>query len=72
MLHIQYVLKPILKDIRDTMLEKTNPLWLPEGSVRATLALGVVSTYTYVCMTTANYEALGLVAVMVMQNYFQK
>lgn len=54
------------------MFSKENPLWLPEGSVRALLALGVVTTYTYVCTTTNNYEALGLVAVMVMQNYFQK
>lgn len=54
------------------MFNKENPLWLPKGSVRAVLALGVVTSYTYVCITTTNYEALGLVAVMVMQNYFQK
>lgn len=53
------------------MLDKSNPLWLPIGSVRAVLALGVVTSYTYVCVATKNYEALGLVAVMVMQNYFQ-
>jgi len=54
------------------MFDTTNPLWLPAGSVRAILALGVVTTYSYVCVTTENYEALGLVAVMVMQNYFHK
>ena len=54
------------------MFDNKNPLWLPEGSVRAILALGVVTTYSYVCVTTRNYEALGLVAVMVMQNYFEK
>ena len=54
------------------MFNKENPLWLPPGSVRAMLALGVVTCYTYVCVSTTNYEALGLVAVMVMQNYFQK
>ena len=53
------------------MLDRYNPLWLPKGSVRAILALGVVTAYTYVCVKTSNYEALGLVAVMVMQNYFQ-
>jgi len=54
------------------MLNKENPLWMPTGSVRALLAFGVVTTYTYICVSTTNYEALGLVAVMVMQNYFQK
>jgi len=54
------------------MFNNENPLWLPKGSVRAILALGVVTTYSYVCVSTSNYEALGLVAVMVMQNYFQK
>ena len=54
------------------MFDINNPLWLPKGSVRAILALGVVTTYSYICVITENYEALGLVAVMVMQNYFQK
>ena len=54
------------------MFDKGNPLWLPKGSVRAVLALGVVGGYSYLCVTTSNLEALGLVAVMVMQNYFQK
>ncbi len=54
------------------MLDGTNPLWLPKGSVRAILALGVVMTYSYVCVTTGNYEALGLIAVMIAKDYFQK
>ena len=54
------------------MLDGTNPLWLPKGSVRAILALGVVSTYSYVCVITGNYEALGLIAVMIAKDYFQK
>lgn len=54
------------------MFNNENPLWMPKGSARAILALGVVSSYTYICVITRNYEALGLVAVMVMQNYFQK
>ena len=53
------------------MFDKENPLWLPKGSVRALLATGVVAAYTYICIATTNYEALGLVAVMVMQDYFQ-
>ena len=53
------------------MLDKNHALWLPEGSVRAILAIGTVTCYSYVCVITNNYEALGLVAVMVMQNYFQ-
>ena len=54
------------------MFDNTNPLWLPKGSIRAMLAIGVVTTYSYVCVVSKNYEALGLVAVMVMQNYFEK
>jgi len=54
------------------VFDSKNPLWLPKGSVRAILALGVVSGYSYLCVTTSNLEALGLVAVLVMQNYFNK
>lgn len=52
------------------MLSKDNPLLLPIGSVRAILALGVVACFSYGCMITGNYEALGLIAVMVMKDYF--
>ena len=54
------------------IFDKENPLWLPKGSIRAVLALGVVSGYSYLCVATNNLEALGLVAVMIIQNYFQK
>ena len=54
------------------MFDSKNPLWLPKGSVRAVLALGVVSGYSYLCVVSGNLEALGLVAVMIIQNYFNK
>ena len=52
-------------------LDKENPLWIPKGSVRALLAIGVVSCYAYVCVISENYEALGLIAVMAMKDYFE-
>lgn len=54
------------------MFNNMNPLWLPKGSVRAILAIGVVTTYSYACVISKNYESLGLVAVMVMKDYFVK
>ena len=50
---------------------KDNPLWLPAKSIRAILALSVVGAYTGVCVYSGNYEGLGLIAVMVMKDYFQ-
>ena len=54
------------------MFDNMNPLWLPKGSVRAILALGVVTTYSVACVTSKNYEALGLISVMIMKDYFAK
>ena len=53
------------------ILDQFKPLWLPEGSIRAILALSVLGAYTYGCIRTGNYEALGLIAVMIAKDYFQ-
>lgn len=56
----------------DTMiLDKTKPLWMPEGSVRAVLAMSIVGAFIYVCIDTGNTEALAAIAVMVAKDYFQ-
>lgn len=52
-------------------MDDTKPLWLPTGSVRALLALTILSAYVYMCIVTGNVEALGLVAVMVAKDYFE-
>lgn len=48
-----------------------NPLWLPEGSVRAILAISIIGTFIYFCIITGNTEALVAIAVMVSKDYFQ-
>lgn len=53
------------------IFNKDKPFWLPPGSVKAALALTVVGAYTGICIHTGNYEALGLIAVMVIKDYFQ-
>ena len=54
------------------MLNDKNPLWLPKGSIRSVLAVGVVGAYVYVCVKNNAFEALGLVAVMIARDYFEK
>jgi hypothetical protein len=51
--------------------EKSNPLWLPAGSVRALLALSVVVSFIAICVKTGNTEALAAIAVMISKDYFQ-
>lgn len=48
-----------------------NPLWMPVGSVRAVLAVGIVGAFIYVCIKSGNTEALAAIAVMVSKDYFQ-
>lgn len=58
-------------DEKPTILDKLNPLWMPTGSVRAVLAMSIVGTFMYVCVSTGNTEALAAIAVMVAKDYFQ-
>jgi len=47
------------------------PLWMPSGSIRAILALVIVVAFTSMCIMTNHIEALGLIAVMVVKDYFE-
>ena len=47
------------------------PLWMPSGSVRAILALTIISVFAGLCIVSNNIEALGLIAVMVSKDYFE-
>ena len=47
------------------------PLWMPLGSIRAILALVIVIAFTGMCIITNHVEALGLIAVMVVKDYFE-
>lgn len=46
------------------------PLFMPVGSIRAMLAMGVVAAFTLVCLQTENIEALAVIATMVAKDYF--
>lgn len=48
-----------------------NPVWMPLGSIRAILAMGIVGAFVYMCLKTENTEALTAIAVMVSKDYFQ-
>lgn len=48
-----------------------NPVWMPLGSIRAILALGIVGAFVYMCLKTENTEALTAIAVMVSKDYFE-
>lgn len=52
------------------MFNKEQPLWLPKGSVRAVLALGIVSTFVYVAVKNNDIESLKLAVVAVIPAYF--
>ena len=52
------------------MFDGSNPLWLPAGSVRAMLAISLITSYAYVCVMSKNYEALGLIAIIIAKDYF--
>jgi len=58
-------------DKKVKFLDKVNPLWMPSGSIRAILAMSIVGTFMYVCVSTGNTEALAAIAVMVAKDYFQ-
>lgn len=47
------------------------PLGLPEGSVRAVMAMSILGVFLYFCIKTGNTEALVAIAVMVSKDYFQ-
>jgi len=47
------------------------PLWMPLGSIRAILALVIVIAFTGMCIMLNHIEALGLIAVMVVKDYFE-
>ena len=53
------------------MFDSKYPWWLPNGSIRAVLAMSIVGAFIYVCITTDNTEALAAIAVMVAKDYFQ-
>ena len=50
---------------------KRNPLFLPEGSVRALMALIVISAFVAICLYTKNIEALAVIATMITKDYFE-
>lgn len=55
----------------NTFFDKTKPLWLPEGSIRAILALGIValvSTLVFVQIPVPDW--LVLWAGLILQSYF--
>ena len=47
-----------------------NPLFLPEGSVRALMALIVISAFVAICLYTKNIEALAVITTMIAKDYF--
>ena len=47
------------------------PLFLPQGSVRALIAMSVVGAFIAVCVVTKNMEALAVIATMVAKDYFE-
>lgn len=49
---------------------KHNPLFLPEGSVRALMALVVISAFVAICLYTTNIEALAVITTMIAKDYF--
>ena len=49
---------------------KYNPLFLPEGSVRALMALTVISAFVAICLYTKNIEALAVITTMIAKDYF--
>lgn len=50
---------------------QTNPLFLPPGSVRALMALTVVTAFVAICLHTKNTEALAVIATMIANAYFE-
>lgn len=52
------------------MFDKKQPLWLPKGSVRAVLALGIVGTFVFVAVKNNDIESLKLAVVAVIPAYF--
>lgn len=51
-------------------MTESKPLYLPQGSVRAILAITAMGGYVGLCAYLQNVEALGLVAILVAKDYF--
>ena len=51
---------------------KYNPLFLPEGSVRALMALTVIAAFVAICLYTKNIEALAVITTMIAKDYFER
>ena len=49
-----------------------NPLFLPEGSVRALMALIVIAAFVAICLYTKNIEALAVITTMIAKDYFDR
>lgn len=47
------------------------PLFMPVGSIRAILAIGVTGAFIAVCLQTGNIEALAVISTMIAKDYFQ-
>ena len=54
------------------MANTKNALWLPKGSVRAILAIGIIASYIYTCAINAPSDALGVIGLIVVKDYFDK
>ena len=52
------------------IFDGTKPLWMPEGSVRGLLAMGVIGAFSYMCVIYSNTEALAVLATMIVKDYF--
>lgn len=50
---------------------KKNPLFLPPGSIRALMALIVITAFVGICIYTENIEALAVIATMIAKDYFE-
>ena len=51
-------------------MEAKKGLWLPEGSIRGLIALGIVGTFCYLCVIKAiPNEALIPIVMIVMKEY---
>ena len=53
-------------------MTESKPLYLPQGSVRAILAITAMGGYVGLCVYLQSVEALGIVAILVAKDYFEK
>ena len=54
------------------MLDKANPLWLPAGSVRSILAMGIVATTMALFINGTAPDGLVAIAGAIVGYYFNK